>query len=216
MSHSLLQYKDDDFYLQLGQLNQNHTQYLCRSFDNLTTNSYKDGEFRLRRFSHFNFKNNQINQLPHKGFLQSAEFNDYQGGVERHFDEIEADVVKSYAFLELFKQFKSMTNFSDDTNIDVHQMRISTLSGEQRPLTPEGVHQDGYQHIAICILQRKHIKEGGDLCIHTSKESDAFMQYTFDAGEFIVLNDQRFWHSGTDIIASEKHDAIMDAFILLV
>ena len=103
---------------------------------------------------------------------------------------------------------------SNNANIDVHQIRIFAKPTKQRPITPEGVHQDGYKHIAICTVQRKNIKEGGDLCIHSSKDSKPFIKYSFDAGEFIVMNDQRFWHSATDIIADKEDKAIMDVFVL--
>ena len=214
MSNTQLKEEAPKFYLELGQLKKTHTEFLSQSFHNLPTSSYKDGDYRLRRFSHFNFKDNILTQLPHKVFSQSNEFNKFQGNVERDYEEIESDVINSSAFLEIFQQFKSMANVSDSADIDVHQIRIFAKPAKQRPITPEGVHQDGYKHIAICTVQRKHIKEGGDLCILISKEDKPFIKYSFDAGEFIVMNDQRFWHSATDIIAEEQHKAIMDVFVL--
>jgi len=83
MSNAQLINEGNDFYLELGKLKPEHNAFLCKSFDHLPSSDYKDGEFRLRRFSHFNFKNNQLTHLPKKGFLQSAEFNQFQGNIER-------------------------------------------------------------------------------------------------------------------------------------
>lgn len=214
MSNAQLINHNNEFYLELGKLKTEHTAFLCKSFEQLPPSDYKDGKFRLRRFSHFKFKNNQLTHLPKKGFLQSVEFNQFQGDIERQYEEIEKEVIQSPAFLEMFQHFKSIANVNDNADIDVHQIRISSNSGEKRPVTPEGVHQDGYKHIGIFSIQRKHIKEGGDLCIHDSKQNKPFIQYSFDHGEFIVLNDKRFWHSATDIVAEDQHNGIMDVFVL--
>jgi len=114
----------------------------------------------------------------------------------------------------MLQHFKAIAKVADSADIDVHQIRVSSYSGEKRPATPEGVHQDGFEHIAIFGIQRKHIKEGGDLCIHDAKHNKPFIQYSFDHGEFIVLNDQRFWHSATDIVAEDQQHGSMDVFIL--
>lgn len=212
---AILKGDNPDFFLELGQLSLNSTRFLAQSFERLPESPYKDGQYRLRRFSHFNFANDRLNHLQHKDFLQSGKVNTFQGGVERQYQEIETDVIASPAFVELFQHFKRMAKVADDADIDVHQIRIRAQAGESVPVAPEGVHQDGFDRIGLYFIQRDHLKKGGNLRVHTEKESKAFIDHQFDSGEFIVLNDRRFWHSASSIVPEDGLDeGHLDVFVL--
>ena len=204
-----------DFFLELGQLSGESTCFLAPSFERLPESLYKDGQYRLRRFSHFNFTDGQLIQLTPKDFLQSAKVNSFQGNVDRHYEEIEQSVIESDAFIELFQHFKRMAKVVDDAEIDVHQIRIRAKQGEKVPVAPEGVHQDGFDIIGIYFIQRDHLKRGGNLRVHTDKDSKAFIDYQFDHGEFVILNDRRFWHSASSIVPEDGlEEGHLDAFVL--
>ncbi len=202
------------FYLELGQLSADHTQILAKSFDNLPPNPYLDGEFRLRRFSHFTFSGQSLTHLPQKDFVQSEELNTFQGGVVRRYEEIEDEIINSAAFVEMFQHFKNMAHVNDDADIEVHQLRILAKENKETAVAPEGVHQDGFDRIGIFVIQREHLKAGGNLRIHLNKNDAPFINHTFDKGEFVVLNDKRFWHSAATILPEEGHEGSMDIFVL--
>ena len=61
-----------DFLLELGQLKEDHVTQLSASFNNLPKSNYLDGDYRLRRYSHFNFSANVLKKMPAKAFEQSA------------------------------------------------------------------------------------------------------------------------------------------------
>ncbi|MGE4570691.1 MAG: 2OG-Fe dioxygenase family protein, partial [Gammaproteobacteria bacterium] len=103
---------------------------LSASFNNLPKSNYLDGDYRLRRYSHFNFSANVLKKMPAKAFEQSAEFNDFQGNVARQYEDIEQDLIDSEAFFEIFSRFKDIANLDDEANIEVHQIRI-IAGGEQ-------------------------------------------------------------------------------------
>ena len=214
MSQAALSNENTGFYFEMGKLQKQHTQFLSDYFDNIPTNPYKDGESRLIRFSHFSFIDNVLVRLSGKSFLQSSKFNSFQGDIERRYEEIEDDVVESAAFLEMFQQFKDKANVPDDADIDVHQFRVIAPPNGRSSLAPEGVHQDGFEHIAMCVIQRKNIKVGGEICVHSSKDSSPLIKYPFDNGEIIVLNDQCFWHSATDFVAESDDHGMIDLFVL--
>jgi hypothetical protein len=202
------------FYLELGQLNQQNNEILAESFNNLPPNPYADGNFRLRRFSHFTFKNNTLSHLPQKDFVQSQELNAFQGGVVRRYEEIEDGLINNDAFKEMFFHFKNMAHLDDNADIEVHQIRIKAKQGKEADVAPEGVHQDGFDRIGIFVIRREHLKAGGNLRIHLEKESEPFISHKFDHGEFVVLNDKRFWHSAAKILPEEGHEGYMDVFVL--
>ena len=202
-----------DFLLELGQLKSGHVAQLSASFNNLPKSDYLDGDYRLRRYSHFNFSENVLTKMPVKAFEQSAEFNDFQGNVARQYEDIEQDLIDSEAFVEIFSRFKAITDLDDETNIEVHQIRIVAKGEQGSQVTPEGVHQDGYQRIGIFVIDGNNII-GGELNIHTQKHAEPFIRHKFDQGEFVVLNDENFWHSAEDIRSAGPGRANMDVFVL--
>ncbi|WP_432474609.1 2OG-Fe dioxygenase family protein [Amphritea sp. HPY] len=205
--------QSQDFLLELGQLTEQSVINLAASFKALPPSPYLDGAFRLRRYSHFNFQQGDLSQLPTKAFVQSGDINLFQGDVERVYPEIEEQVINSDAFKEMFINFKEIAGISDDKPIEVHQMRILANSEALTEAAPEGVHQDGFESLAVFVIERSNIK-GGEIRVHTEKEAAPFVSHTFDKGEFVVLNDQRFWHSAAALEAANDANAHMDVFVL--
>lgn len=214
--------KTEDFLLELGQISSEHVAQLSESFNNLPKNEYCDGKYRLRRYSQFNFSQdklpnigiiNTLRKLPAKAFTQSADFNVFQGDVVRQYEEIEQDIIDSEAFVEIFARFKGITNLDDESNIEVHQMRIIAKGEVGSQVTPEGVHQDGFQNIGMFVIDSSNVS-GGELNIHTQQQAKPFIKHKFDQGEFVVLNDERFWHSAEDICSAGSGSAHMDLFVL--
>jgi hypothetical protein len=202
-----------DFLLQLGQLTNNSVTSLTTSFANLPKSDYLDGAFRLRRFSHFTYASGQLLELPTKAFSQTGDINTFQGNVAREYPSIEAEVVSSDAFSEMFKNFKKMTELTDDKPIEVHQMRILGAKGSLTEAAPEGVHQDGFDYLGVFVIERKNI-QGGEICVHPEKEQAPIFKHAFDSGEFVILNDKRFWHSAQNLEAVNDDLAYMDVFVL--
>lgn len=202
-----------NFLLELGQLTQQSVDMLAPSFNTLPPSPYLDGAFRLRRYSHFNFVENKLTQLPTKAFVQSGDINEFQGNVERTYPEIEDQIINSDAFVEMFRRFKDMAGVNDETPIEVHQMRIIVNNSAKTEAAPEGVHQDGFDRLAVFVIDRNNIN-GGEIRVHTAKDADPFVSHAFDNGEFVVLNDDRFWHSAAAIEAANDADAHMDVFVL--
>ncbi|AWB68753.1 hypothetical protein C2869_21170 [Saccharobesus litoralis] len=206
-------FNDENFFLELGQLDPENVAFLADSFQRLPSNPYKDGSFRVRRFSHFKCVNDDLTHLPHKKFTQSAVYNRFQGDVVRDYEEIEDEVVESEAFVEMFHYFKTMAHVKDHADIDVHQIRVLASANHNTPVAPEGVHQDGFDKIGIFVIRREHIT-GGEINVHLSRDTKPIMSYAFDHGEFIILNDKRFWHGAATISATDEQNAYMDVFVL--
>lgn len=205
--------QSENFYLELGQLSEQSVDVLAPSFDALPPNPYMDGAFRLRRYSHFNASDSTLTRLPTKAFVQSGNINTYQGDVERIYPEIEDQIIHSDAFAEMFRHFKRMGGVNDDTPIEVHQMRIIANSQATTEAAPEGVHQDGFNRLAVFVIERQNIN-GGEIRVHAAQDASPFVSHAFDKGEFVVLNDARFWHSANAIEAANDGDAHMDVFVL--
>ena len=80
-------------------------------------------------------------------------------------------------------------------------------------VSPEGVHQDGFDHIAMIGVERCNI-EGGDLMAYVSKDSDPFLIHQLQPGEMLMLNDRELWHNATPIKRITATAGYGDWFVL--
>lgn len=202
----------ESFYLELGQLTSDSVNHLTPSFDHLPPSPYADGEFRLRRYSRFSLEQGALHRLPSQAFVQDESINHFQGNVVRSYEEIDDNIVKNAAFVELFEHFQKMASVADNTQIEVHQLRIFA-DHKSVEVAPEGVHQDGFDRIGIYVMQRHNI-QGGNINVHLDKKSPALISHDFDKGEFVVLNDRRFFHSAQPIKPVDGDKGYMDIFVL--
>jgi len=189
---------------------------LADSFDRLPETDHKDGKYRLRRYSRIRLSKDdcfRYETLEPKPFNQSKQYNDFQGGVDRLFEDLEEDVVQSCGMREMCYSFLESSGFSEHHEIEIHQMRVITKN-RLAQVSPEGVHQDGYKHIAIIGIKRYNIS-GGHVLVYKEKDSHPIVDFALDDGEMIMLDDRELWHNATDIHALERSSqGYMDAFIL--
>ena len=155
---------------------------LWSSWDNLESDNYlKDGaRFRQRRFGLFNWqpKSGELQSLPPAPYFQSAETNNYAGGINRQFAHLTEETRANRFLHELikftFRQFPlSGEMLNSSWEIDVHQFRIVSSEEEQGEPTPEGIHRDDDEmstlHVGDLVQFEAISKEafldlGGELC----------------------------------------------------
>ena len=92
-------------------------------------------------------------------------------------------------------------------------MRILGSADVAVEAAPEGVHQDGFDYLGVFVIDRKNIA-GGEICVHKAKQQPPIFKHAFDQGEFVILNDRRFWHSAKALQAVNDELAYMDVFVL--
>jgi len=202
-----------DFTLELTQLSAQAVKALAPSFASLPKTSHADGLYRLRRYSSIKLSEKGIQHLASHEFVQSQDINHFQGGVARQFEELEEHIINSDALLEMCEIFKQANNLSDQQVIDIHQMRITAIY-EQTKVSPEGIHQDGFDHIAMIAIDRQNIS-GGELLIYNSNQESPFLHKVLDSGEVALLDDHRLWHNATPIaLLNKSEEGHMDVFVL--
>ena len=160
----------------------------------------------------------ELEKLPHRVFNQSADLNKHQGGMARAFQEIEDSVINSKAMKTICLALKNGRNLVGGQEIEIHQLRVLTQQDGTAQVAPEGVHQDGYDHIAMVGINRHNIT-GGELMAYKTLESkdDPFLTYALEAGEMLLLDDAQFYHWGSPITAKSKEEAgYGDWFVLCV
>lgn len=73
---------------------------------------------------------------------------------------------------ELCALFMEANTLPDGQEIEIHQMRIAAVFDETL-VAPEGVHQDGFDHIAIVGIDRYNIV-GGEIMLYLSSHEAPF------------------------------------------
>ena len=202
----------------LDKISQDSVDSVKESFNRLPKTHHLDGQYRLRRYSRVRINDTyefSYFKLPQQDFNQSEHYNKHQGGMSRAFEEIEDDVVRSMGMLEMCDKFLESGGFSADNEIEVHQMRIITLGEVTRTMvSPEGVHQDGYDFIAIVGIDRCNIY-GGNALVYKTQGGKQIFDCPLQQGEMLMIDDRELWHNaGTITKISPDKQGYMDAFIL--
>lgn len=199
--------------LQLTQLSKEAIQQLAPSFSHLPHTEHADGQYRLRRYSVVAFRDGQVFDLDKHEFMQTNDINRFQGDVVRQFEPIEASTLQSDGMREICEVFVESNGLANGQEIEIHQIRISAVYDETQ-VAPEGVHQDGFDHIAMVGMGRHNI-EGGDIMLYNSFNEAPFFRKTLQSGEVAMLADNKLWHNATPIrTVIEGEEGHMDVFVL--
>jgi len=108
---------------------------------------------RYRRYSDFEYNpsDGSLRQLEHRAYFQSKKNNRYVGGIQRHFADFGAEVLKSRILrslinidFEIYKGTLDSVLHDQIWQCQIHQIRIEIKPGQEVEITPEGIHCDGY------------------------------------------------------------------------
>jgi hypothetical protein len=199
--------------LQLRFLNQNIIAQVKPSFNNLPSNPYADGAFRLRRYSVVKMINGQLTLQPVKAFVQNDDINKFQGNVERVYENLSNELLATAGMNEIVSEFCQLSNIPLDSEIEIHQFRMLAIDSDTPP-APEGIHQDGFDHVCICGVSHENI-EGGELLVYENRDVEPCFKMAIKDGMFALINDRHVWHNATPMnkIDAEKV-GYLDCFVL--
>ena len=202
--------------MKLLQLEHLDIQDLQPSFENLPRTGHKDSEYRRRRYSIIKPYPGNVQSEPNTGFNQSSNYNKFQGDVDRKFEEVAPSVLTSPVLGKLLSLFLKSNGLDGGHRMEIHQMRVITgdYPHESVEVSPEGVHQDGYDHIAMIGVKR-HNANGGHITVSREKIGASFIDMALEDGDMFMLNDKELWHNGTTLKPESPVDiAYIDLFVL--
>ena len=199
--------------LQLTQLSGQAVSDLSPSFNFLPTTDHADGQYRLRRYSVVKLKQGRVEHLAARQFVQADDINTFQGNVSRSFETLEESILCSDGLREMCEVFKQANALSDEQELEIHQIRIAAFE-EETLVAPEGVHQDGFDHLAVIGIGRHNI-EGGEFLVYREQKDLPFLSMALQQGEVAILADSQLWHNARPIKAVKKDEqGYLDLFVL--
>lgn len=199
--------------LQLTKLSDSAIAQLAPSFMHLPNTEHADGQYRLRRYSVVKLLDGKVVDLKQNEFMQTDDINRFQGNVVRQFEGIETPILESEGMREMCTMFAASNQLENGQEIEIHQIRISAIFDETQ-VAPEGVHQDGFEHIALVGMGRHNI-EGGDIMLYNSFNEAPFFRKVLASGEVAMLADNKLWHNAQPIRSViDGQEGHMDVFVL--
>ncbi len=178
------------------------------------------GRYRKRRHAVFSLSSGKFRREAHQPHYQSRDYNMLNGGVQRWFDPVTEETAANPAFLALLDLCRDLfldeAGLAADWHIEIHQFRIEPAPGETGQPTPEGMHRDGVDWVAVILIDRLNVSEGVTAICGPARISlgTFILTYPLDA---VFLNDHRVLHGVTpihrlDVSQSGHRDVLVVTF----
>jgi len=171
-------------------------------WDRLPPDAYllDGGKYRQRRHGSFVVDGGAVRAVPQRPHWQSVDYNALHGGIERHFEPLEAALAADPAWHRLLVALAgraSALRGAQPWYVEAHVFRIDTANGIGRP-TPEGAHRDGVDLVTVTLARRHGIKGGESRVFQAA--SPAGLRFTLaEAWTTVLLDDARVIHETTPI-----------------
>jgi len=208
--------------IRFDQLDDSFVKELQPSFNDLPETDHKDGKYRLRKYTLVELTDYVTEtldlsyiELEVDTFNQSSQYNKHQGDIDRKFEPISKDVLFSSAMLKVLHNFSIVGGLDVGDKIHIHQIRIIT-SDDGAEVSPEGVHQDGYEFVGFIGINRHNVT-GGELMLYHQRDEEPFIKLPMPNGTMITIKDDELWHNGSPIQPKYNDSkGYLDLFVLTV
>lgn len=186
-------------------------------FRQLAPDQHVDGNYRFRRYSRFTGVPGHLRKLGHEAFVQSKQENYLSGNIARDFDELEQPLICLPPFEQLIQTVNLFFGYDPArTVLGIHQIRITCSEGEAGLPVPEGIHQDGFDLIAMCCAARHNVS-GAETRLYRTPEEKPVYNCVLEPGDIIYCNDRSLFHYTSPIKPAPGHfRGYRDMFVLTV
>lgn len=177
------------------------------------------GRYRRRRHATFvSVPGQALARAPHQPHHQSLAYNPLNGGIARWFEPVEKDVSEGASLQtilrycrELFERLKpEVTRW----HIEVHQFRIEASPKFHGQPTPEGVHRDGVNFVAVLLVRRRNIQSGTTV-IYDADHRELGRFTLTEPLDAALLDDTRAFHGVTPVLPmAPALDATRDVLVV--
>jgi hypothetical protein len=171
-------------------------------WDRLPADAYllDGGKYRQRRHGAFIVDGDSVAAVPPRPHWQPVDYNALHGGIERHFEQIEAGLARDASWQRLLVALAARASALKGAQrwfVEAHPFRIDTANGIGRP-TPEGAHRDGVDLVSVTLVGRRGIK-GGETRVFQAQASAGLRFTLSQPWTTVLLDDARVIHETTPI-----------------
>ena len=174
------------------------------------------GTYRYKAIDRFRFIDEKIILIRHADFYQSEEYNPVAGGVVRKYPPLDKKIIKHPFLFVLFKEISNKIQVNSACVFTIHQIRVISSNKEKGLTAAEGIHQDGYDYIALFCVSRRNIV-GGVTSLYTGKSgSEKVFEQMLQPGDLLLVNDRILFHYTTPIENIGKDKGYRDVLVITV
>jgi hypothetical protein len=178
------------------------------SWNDLPWDEYLASYGRYRRRRHAVFyaaRGGPVESAPrHEPHYQSRAYNPLQGGIERWFEPIAAQVGSGEAMQSTLRfcrgTFDALAPAVTRWRIEAHQFRIEARADLPGQPTPEGMHRDGVDYVLVLLIARRNIASGTTM-IHAPDRRELGSFTLIEPLDAALVDDARVFHGVTPVIA---------------
>ncbi len=163
------------------------------------------GRYRRRRYAVFAAADQgTITRQAHQPHYQSVDHNTLNGGVERWFEPVEPEIAAGATCAAVLAFCRAVFSTAAPSpkpwHIEMHQFRIEAKPGAAGKPTPEGMHRDGVDFVAVMMIRRTNIRSGET--ITTAADGTPLGQFTLtEPLDAVLLDDHHVFHGVTPVEA---------------
>jgi hypothetical protein len=185
-----------------------------RSFENIPRDPHFEAGYRCRTQSRYRLQDGAMRLLDRFPLFQPSAINPLEnyGGIVRDYDDLPAWLAESPHFLRLVKTWLSFVPY-DVQDFSAHQIRTE---GGGKPV-PEGRHRDGYDHVALFVVNRHNISRQSARTTVWDSLTDARLldNVLLEEGDLLCLKDTDVLHFTSALEPSaDANDSYRDVIIL--
>ncbi len=176
-------------------------------------NMEKGDDYRYRAFSVGNIFAGEISVSEHSEvFHQSKKLNKYKGGIDRYFPLIEMDVARFVAKHIILPHVYSKIP-QNDYHFGIHQIRIRATDVMTGLPAPEGIHQDGFNYVAVNCVDFHNVTGGNSLLVKADQYDDVLFNQILTPNEMIIFDDKLYAHYASPIVPLLPGEGYRDVFV---
>lgn len=199
--------------IKLRRFSKNLTE-LNNSFTDLPRDEYLRGDFffRQRRYQTGHIAQGLLSWHELAGeFMQAENINHYAGGVYRKFPPILSSCLDDIGRHIVMTAYHALPEA--DYEFGVHQIRIVADEDHAGRPTPEGIHQDGFDYVAVSCVGVQNLSGGTSVIVKGDDYCDVVFEADLSPGDMLIFSDRLFAHYTSNIIPRLPGVAVRDVVV---
>ena len=188
------------------------------SFNNLPVDKFlNDSEtykYRYRRYSSATVMNSTIIwNNSSESFLQDKKINQYAGGVTRVFSPLEPHLKTFIGDNIISVVIGNIIPAYGNYEVGAHQIRIIANDKYMGKPTPEGIHQDGFDYVAVLCIDISNVAGGTSVLVDSKDHNKKLLEKELKSGDVLVFNDRTYAHYTSPIVPKIPGSCYRDVIV---
>ncbi|MEO4013820.1 2OG-Fe dioxygenase family protein [Pseudomonas rossensis] len=162
------------------------------------------GRYRYRRFGKFKWyaDGNRLEQQPHVPYSQPEYFNPLNGGIDRHFAPVTAEMADNEVLRRILLELANAYSEIEDVQswkINTYFNRILATPNMQGLPVPEGKHRDGVKFSCLFMVDRSGVAGGETTLVDIMHQQPIYVGTLEKPCQTVVFRDDTVFHDTTAI-----------------